>query len=305
MRSALFIAVSIFLFAGGATLIGRSQTTEKRDLGAFLPKEVLGWKVTGDDQRFDPQTIFDYIDGGGEVYRAYNFKQLFARRYGKPGRPEIIADFFDMGSSNDAFGVFTHDLEGDDWGIGQGSTYKGGLLSFWRDRYFVALTAEQETPEMQEALEALGKQIAAAIGKDGPKPALLSLISPAIAPEKSIHFLHSPIILNYHFFVSDGNVLKLDQKSDAVLAGMGEKGKKLYLLLVHYMDAKTASQAYASFTKVYMPDAREPGLVETEDKKWTAVRCQGPYLTIVFSAPTAAAGKDLLSRVERNIKGLR
>ena len=37
-----------------------------------------------------------------------------ARRFHKDGKPDIVVDAFDMGSSEDAFGVFTHDLDGED-----------------------------------------------------------------------------------------------------------------------------------------------------------------------------------------------
>ena len=111
---------------------------EKITLGDLLPREINGWKAEAKDEVYDSQTIFDYIDGAGEIYRAYNFKLLLARRFAKEGQPDIIADLFEMTSSKDAFGVFTHDLEGYDAGIGQGSTYKGGLLSFWKSHIFVS-----------------------------------------------------------------------------------------------------------------------------------------------------------------------
>ena len=282
--------------------MGQNKAIDKNDLPAYLPKDVQGWTTAGEDQWYDPQTIFDYIDGGGEVYRAYNFQRLFVRLLKKAGQPDIIVDFFDMGSSRDAFGVFTHDLEGDDWGIGQGSTYKSGLLSFWRDRYFISLMAEAETPEAKQALTTLGKHIAAAIGKDGAKPALLNFLPTGLASEKNVHYFHNHIILNYHFYVSDGNILNLDRTTEAILARMGEKGERGFLLVVGYADPKKASQAYAGFTKTYMPDAVEPGLVQTEDKTWTAARVKGRFLTVFFSASTAAEGKDLLARVEQKIK---
>ncbi len=283
--------------------MGQDKTKDKRDLPSFLPPDILGWKAAGKDQWFDPQTIFDYIDGGGEVYRAYNFQRLFSRRLRKQGQPDILVDFFDMGSSQDAFGVFTHDLEGDDWGIAQGSIYKSGLLAFWQDRYFISLTAEAETPEATRALKALGQHIAAAIGKVGQKPALLDILPPGISSGNNVHYFHNHIILNYHFYVSDGNVLNLDQTTDAVLARMGEKGVRSYLLLVGYADPKKASQAYAGFSKIYMPDAAEPGLVQTEDKKWTAAFVKGRFVAVIFDASTAAVGKGLLAKVEERIKG--
>ena len=94
---------------------------------AFIPPTV-GPYVSEADQTFDAETIFGYIDGAGEVYRSYNMKFLVSRRFHKDGKPDIVVDLFDMGSPEDAFGVFTHDLDGEDAGIGQGSNYKAGLL---------------------------------------------------------------------------------------------------------------------------------------------------------------------------------
>ena len=40
-------------------------------LGAGLPKQVSVWSAETDDRIYDSETIFGYIDGGAEVYRAY------------------------------------------------------------------------------------------------------------------------------------------------------------------------------------------------------------------------------------------
>ena len=50
-----------------------------QELTASLPRQVMGWAVAGEDRFFDDQTIFEYIDGSGEVYRAYNLRQCLAR----------------------------------------------------------------------------------------------------------------------------------------------------------------------------------------------------------------------------------
>lgn len=78
-----------------------------------LPDEVLGWKWDGKEEVYDRETIFDYINGMGEIYRAYNFLQVFVRRYEKLNRTTITVDLFDMGSPEDAFGVWTFERDGE------------------------------------------------------------------------------------------------------------------------------------------------------------------------------------------------
>lgn len=279
-----------------------ANSKDKRGiLGKLLPPEVNGWTVNEKDELYDPQTIFNYIDGAGEVYRSYNFKQLLARRFTKSGQPDIVADLFEMASSKDAFGVFTHDLEGEDAGVGRGSTYKGGLLSFWKGRFFVSLYAEEETKDAKEALFALGDRVASSIEEKGEKPDIIALLPEEALVEKSVHYFHNHMILNYHFYVSDENILLLDQETEAALGTYREDNEKSYLLVVHYPDASKASQAFQNFLKIYMPDAKEMGLVQTEDGKWTAARLKKDILVVLFNGSSANYAKGLLEQVVKKI----
>lgn len=279
-----------------------ANSKDKKDiLGNLLPQEINGWEAKEKDKLYDPQTIFDYIDGAGEVYRSYNFRLLLARRFSKSGQPDLVADLFEMASSKDAFGVFTHDLEGEDAGVGRGSTYKGGLLSFWKGRFFVSLYAEEETKDAKEALFALGDKVASSIEEEGEKPDIVVLLPEEALVEKSVHYFHNHLILNYHFYVSDENILLLDQETEAALGTYKEDNEKSYLLVVRYLDPSKASQAFQNFLKIYMPDAKEMGLVQTEDGKWTAARLKKDILVILFNGSSANYAKGLLEQVIKKI----
>jgi len=155
---------------------GFASGDEKLQMRNLMPKGAMGWHWDGMEEVYDPQTIFDYIDGAGEVYRAYNFKLLLVRRYRRSGQPSIVVDLFDMGSSEDAFGVFSFEREGDDVGIGQDSEYGGGMLRFWKGRFFVCASAAKETASAKRAIFQLGKAIADVIKTAGSRPNLLKLL---------------------------------------------------------------------------------------------------------------------------------
>lgn len=299
-RAGLFCILIVLM--GRYAVMSAPQDASTLRLKSLIPKKALGWRAEAKDEIYDPQTIFDYIDGAGEVYRAYNFRQLLSRRFKKAGKPDIVVDLFDMGSPEDAFGVFTHDLEGEDPGIGQGGTYDGGLLSFWKGRYFVSIYAEGETAETKEALFALGRSIAPAIEQTGAKPPLLGLLPAEFAAEKAVRYFHNYIILNRHFFVSQENILNLDQSTEGVLSKPGTKSEKGVLLLIKYPGPIKAEEAYKSFMKVYMPEAKESGIVQTEDKKWTVAMVRKDLIAIVFGALSAESGKNILAKVENKIK---
>lgn len=266
-------------------------------LGALLPREINGWEAKDPDVLYDPDTIFDYIDGAGEIYRAYNFHRLLARIYTKDANPRIIADLFDMGSSKNAYGVFTHDLEGEDVGIGQDSTYKGGLLSFWKGRFFVSLYAEEETEEARNALLLLGEKVASLITQDGDPPALLALFPLQNLRDRRIRFFYNHLILNYHFFVADENILLLGKETEAALAAYAEGNEIFYVLLIRYPGVESAQDAYESFTKIYMPEAGDSDILRTEDGKWTAVRLKDDLLIIVFDGQSEYHAKNMIQRI--------
>lgn len=282
-----------------------NPNTEESGFGQFLPDEVNGWKAKDEDRTYDQETIFDYIDGAGEVYRSYNFQKLFVRRYIKKRQADVVADCFDMGTSQDAFGVFTHDLEGEDAGIGQGSAFNAGLLSFWKSHYFISLYAEEETEEAKETVLALGRKIAASIGEEGEKPDLISLLPAEKLEKKSVHYFHNHMVLNYHFFVADENILLLDQKTEVVLGTYRDDEDKFRLLLINYPETTKAAEAYRSFTQNYMHDAKAPGLVQTENTRWTAAKVKEGFLMVAFDCPTNTSALELLEGTEKKIEAKR
>ena len=144
--------------------------------GISWPATAEGWKWDGKEEIFQSRAIFDYIDGAGEVYLAYNFKNLIVRQFEKPGYPHIIAELYDMGSSNDAYGIFSLERQDEEAGVGQGSEFGGGLLRFWKGKFFVSVYADGEGPEAGKTVLSLGRAIANAIPLTGQAPKLISAL---------------------------------------------------------------------------------------------------------------------------------
>jgi hypothetical protein len=298
----VIVSAAVLALLGGLVLMTDPIVPDDKKLASFIPPTIGPW-ISEADQTFDAESIFAYIDGAGEVYRSYNMRLLVARRFHKDGKPDIVADLFDMGSPDDAFGVFTHDLDGEDVQVGQGSTYKAGLLSFWKDRYFLSVYAEEETAETKELVLELGRRIAAAIPGRGNRPDLLRFLPPEGLDTGRVRFFHNHSVLNYHFFVAETNILLLDQRTDAVLADYGVKDDRSRLLIVAYTDASAAAEAGGSFARAYMSEARAKGAVKTEDGKWTASRLLGRYVVIVFDMTSERAAAARLDAVAALMNG--
>jgi hypothetical protein len=136
-------------------------------------------------------------------------------------------------------------------------------------------------------------------------PGLVSVLPSEGLVSGEVRFFHLHPILNYHFFVADGNVLLLGPTTDAVLAPYVDEGGKSRLLVVRYPEEKTAAEALDTFCRAYMPDAPDRGAVRTEDGAWTSVRLFGDTLAIVFDADSRESAEERLSAVGASIRETR
>jgi hypothetical protein len=266
------------------------------DLQAKLPGQVGRWSAQTGDRVFDEKTIFSYIDGAAEVYRAYNFKRCLSRRYTTLKGPAIILDVFEMGSSEDAFGVFTHDLDGTNVAVGQDGRLRPGWLSFWKAHFFVSIYMEEETAAAEQAVMELGRLVADKITGNSTTPEIIDLLPPVGLKSDTIRYMHHFIVLNYHYYLSDENILNISAETDAVLAEYQTENQSARMLLVKYPTAEMAVKARAAFLRHYLPDADKKGMGLLENNKWAAVNINEKLLVIVLEADSRRLAEQLLGQ---------
>jgi hypothetical protein len=90
---------------------------------------------------YNSDSLYEYIDGGADVYLLYDFQVLLHQDF-KSGGAELTADIYDMGRPEDAFGMYAAERS-------PGYTYvtvgiegyrSKGILNFLQDRYYVKLS---------------------------------------------------------------------------------------------------------------------------------------------------------------------
>jgi hypothetical protein len=291
----------ISIFSVAAIVNGEEKRKMSQEIS--LPSEAAGWKWDNKEMRYNSKTIFSYMDGAAELYLAYGFENLTVRRFGKSNQPPITVEVYEMTSSEDAYGVFSYEHQDETAGIGQGSEFGGGLLRFWKGKYFVSIYAEGEGPDVESGILQIGMATANSITSMGTEPKLVGFIpgKGLGLVDKSIRFIKSHILLNQRFFIAHQNILNLNRKTEAVLAQYRQNGQKTQLVLIRYPDSKEASDAYQSFTKGYLPDARGKDRLRTEDKKWTFVRQRNEFVVILFGAATEDQGEAIIKATEKKL----
>ena len=274
-------------------------------LGKALPQEVSGWQKSRDDQVFNREDIFDYLDGAGELYLAFDFKFIFVREYAKPDAPAIVVEIYQMSSSADAYGIFTQDTDGQPVRVGQEALYGAGLLRFWKDDIFVRVMADRETPEAREVILKLGGVIDTAVPGAGPKPEILGRLPVEGLEPPTARFFHTVISLNSFYFMSNVNILNLSPETQVVMARYDTERARGTLILVEYPSEEKAYSAYGRFIEMYLlqrfaPEKKFPP-VELENKKYAGAVRAGRFLAIAVEADDKATAEDLLKRASANL----
>jgi hypothetical protein len=133
MKKVILVFLILQIVGYSSLMTMQKSHAEQLDfLSAALPSQIGLWTAESKDRMYDRETIFSYIDGAGEVYRAYNMR----------------------------IGVFTHDRDGRAVDVGQGALYRPGWLSFWKGRFFVSIYIEKETAAAKEAISELSRVVA-------------------------------------------------------------------------------------------------------------------------------------------------
>ncbi len=225
--------------------IMQNTNAQHESLSSLLPDTVYEWEKEGQDQYFKGEELFDFINGGAELYLSYSYKNMVHRDYSTPDKPSVMVDLFDMGMAKDAFGVYSHTRDKNDGLVGQGSQLYTGALIFWKNNYFVSITSAGSSKETEKAIIEAAKAMAAKIPGKGEKPGIIGLLPQDGLVDSKYTYFHHYIWQNAYFFISNDNIFNINDSTDAVIAGY-DKG---YLLLVKYPAAKKTKKAYKKAEK--------------------------------------------------------
>jgi len=297
MTNALLMLVLLAVSIDCNSKTNGGDSMKMRDL---LPDRIDGWSAEDQFETYDRESIFSYIDGAGEVYRMYDFREVVVCHYQADNQPQITAELFDMGKASDALGIFLHSCEGGpEIGLGQGSAQSGGVLMFWQDRYYVNIYADQLTEQSRLAIRSLGSAISQNIPSRGQIPALMNCLPEVGLVPHSQRYFHLHTSLNYHYYLSDQNILALDSATEAVLARY--HGGTVYFVCIRYPSAEKAGIALTGFKAAYLPEAQADNFHEIQKDHWVGVNNTGPFLIIIFDAPEKSEAERLTESARVNL----
>lgn len=170
--------ISALIPSFSATARAQSGASTQAQFAKLLAEPLPGHpKPDGPPSFYKADSLYQYIDGGADVYLLYDFQILLHQDF-KSGAAEVTADIYDMGRPEDAFGIYSAERSPKYKYIPVGAEgYSSkGVLNFFQDRYYVKLAGSGAGADA--LLDQLAHTLSTRIGGTRTLPTVLSKLPP-------------------------------------------------------------------------------------------------------------------------------
>jgi hypothetical protein len=220
--------------AGLLCLAGQSLAQSPEDLHKALP-DLPGWTLSPDKEIFNPDNLFERINGAAPLYIENNFREMTSLEYTQ-GDNYITIQAYRHQTPEDAFGMYASERSPDmDFypNIGGEAQGDGYGLFFFSGCIYVKMSASDETAPIQQAMLAIARHLAQQIDPQAAYPSAFS----ALPAQGRIPHTEAYITQNY---------IGHDFLKPAYTADYTYNDQTLQLFLI---DAKTAENAQQMITQ--------------------------------------------------------
>jgi len=140
---------------------------------------VDGWKPAGQPQVFSPDTLYDYINGGSDLYLKYDFEELQVVEYRKDAM-SVSVEVYRHRDADHAFGIYSQERvpSAAFLPLGAQGYYENAACNFIQGGYYVKLSSDHTGADDREILLAFARRISQALPAQSALPAALSAFPP-------------------------------------------------------------------------------------------------------------------------------
>jgi hypothetical protein len=271
-----------------------------------LPEiSISGWAKAGPPSEFRGGDLFNYIDGGAEIFLEFGFDRLLVQGY-KKENSEIVLELFEMESPESALGIYLMKCGAETPVEGVPARNSGDKTQFTilKGRAFIHIN----NLDGRESLLPVMVDLARGLLNSLPQGKPVSLLDGLPSEGKlagSERLIRGPYGLQSIFTLGEGDILGLEGKIFALAADYrDQEGEPSTRLLVPYPDEARAAAAFQNLLAGLDPylkiiQKRDRGLVfEDYRGKIGTVERDGPKLVIrlnLIAKPSESPSEAVLN----------
>jgi len=199
MKGRLLLIGLLWVFMGFCLF----PPTAASQASSSLFPEMPGWKKPDAIQVFNPDNLYDYINGAADLYLTYDFKELQVVEYVRDDKASVIIEIYRHGSPTNAFGIYSQErlTNADFLDIGSQGYYEEKILNFFGGSHYVKISSSNTAKDDRDILVRFAKSTDEKLGGGKGFPALLEAF-PEEGKIKNAEKFIGKNFLGYSFFPS-------------------------------------------------------------------------------------------------------
>ncbi len=148
------------------------------ELKTKLP-QLPGWDIDATVETFNPDNLFERINGAAPGYLLYDFKELTVFVYNQKGggdqAPYVTLQIYRHATTDDAFGIYASERpsESDFLPIGAEGYQEGSMLNFFADCLYVKIESPSTSDDAAKAIRQIAQGLANHVNPKATFPAKL------------------------------------------------------------------------------------------------------------------------------------
>lgn len=182
--------------------------------------EIEGYQKMGELEIYNPDNLYDCINGAADAYLKYDFEELKLVRYKGDADQFLKIEIYQHSNNANAFGIYSSErpLQGNWIDVGAQGYYESKILNFYKGKYYIKLMG-YKIENIDEFLAHLAKIVADDLEGDNELPELLD----AFPEADKINYSERYINKNFLGYESLSEVFTVDYKVE-------EKDFRMFLI---------------------------------------------------------------------------
>jgi hypothetical protein len=255
--SICFTLTLAFLILSAITFVVPAEDVNKSSEISVEFPVIDGWKMQGKVEVYQPENLYEYIDGAADLYINYGFQRLYVAEYTGQQGGSVVVEIYYQKTPYHSFGIYSQERStgGSFLNIGAQAYIEPPVLNFVKGNAYVKLNSYKLDNPL-DVLSTFATRIAEKLDGTGLMPSILRCF-----PEQDK-------IANSEKFVAS-NFLGMDFFHDAFTADYSVNGNSFQLFIIEGADDRDCM----NMMKNYLELAKE----RTEGLKEGSFIINDPY----------------------------
>jgi hypothetical protein len=251
------------------------------------------WKLSDTIKEYNPDNLYDYIDGAADNYLSFNFTGLLVRTYEIGADDYITVEIYNHKSLEQAFGIFASErpTNANIEKIGAQGYQQDEILNFYTGPYYIKLSTHNKKQETPNTLKTIALDLCTKLGNDNSIPEALSFFPVLNKIPNSESFTNSNFL--GHEFLKSAFIASYSK---------GKKIFKVFLMVLPTMEeAKEVLSNYAAYTKMDFKGQEGQYNLNDPHNGIVALEWNGKYIWGLLNDQNVKIREDYLLMVKNAI----